>query len=585
MPRSVAFLAFALAVASAQADINYSVTPKPADARYAVTIDVPTKGTETVVQMPRWAPGAYVLSVPGKAVTDLTAADDQGNKLTVTQVDDSTWKVSNPKGKVHFAYTVPSPLSDETMHLSGPSAYLYVVDRKQEKCHLQLNTPSDWQVAVGLDNEKGSKTAFVAKTYDVLADNPITMGHFIEDHYVSAGKDHTIAMRGAPKSLVDRAHLIKAAKFVSDTETDFFGGAPYNHYVWHFSVFERLDGAGGLEHLSSTQISLSSGVGPGAVGVLGHEFFHLWNVKRIRSSVLGPFDYTKLPKTGALWWLEGVTDYYAHGLLNRYGWFDGTEMRDQIAKNATAQRSHPERFQVSPYDASYRVGDASNGRGNSNGYLVSYYDTGFLVGLCLDIEILSQTDGKKSLDEVEKSLWKMCRNDKPGFQEGEIRNQCIKAGGEAMGTYYDSIVMKPGELPLETQLAKIGLQIGKVSEPFSDLGFTTATAPGTPGIAVGTVSSATNWPGLKPGDTILSVNGKATDQPSGREAGAAFRTATQDLKSGDSVTLKVRQGQEEKTLSATVQAGKRDVMKVTDLPNVTPQQRKLQKIWMAKYRH
>lgn len=587
MRRYLVFPAFALASAIVHADITYTVTPKPTDGRFAVKIDVPTKGAETIVQMPRWAPGAYVLSTPGRAVGDLAATDDAGASLTVTKVDDSTWKVANGKGKIHFTYSVPAPFTDETMHLSGPATYLYVMGRKPEKCHLRLDIPTDWMVAVGLDTEGKTTNAFSAKTYDVLADNPITMGHFLVDHYISAGKDHTIAVRGASKSLVDRAHLLKAAKFVSDTETDFFGGAPYSHYVWHFSVFERPDGAGGLEHLSSTQISLASGVGPGAVGVLGHEFFHLWNVKRIRAKVLGPFDYTQLPKTGNLWWLEGVTDYYAHLLLNRYGWFDGGEMRDQIAKNASAQRSHPERFQVSPYDSSYRVGDAANGRGNSNGYLVSYYDTGFLCGLCLDIEILTRTNGKKSLDDVEHALWKMCKNDKPGFEEGEIRNQCVKFGGEALGPFYDTVVMKPGELPLETQLAKIGLQLQKSTETFTDLGLM-ASADFTTGAMIVRNPSSTLWPDLKAGDRIVAVNGEPTDQATAREATNAYRTATDKIKPGDTITLKIKRADlndtTDHTYTAKVGQSSRETLKVSDLPGASAEAKRLQGIWMEKHR-
>ena len=319
----------------------------------------------------------------------------------------------------------------------------------------------------------GNQALYKVATYDVLADNPVTWGDYTLDTYKSYGKTHYIAYRGIPKKDVDRAYVMKACKFISDMEGDFFGGGvPYDRYVWHFSVNDAPDGAGGLEHLSSTQISLASGVGPGAVSVLSHEFFHLWNVKRIRSKILGPFDYTTQPQTGALWWLEGVTDYYAHTLLGRYGWYGKNERSpDPISKlyadavqNLTAVRARQARLDVSPYESSYRVRDAANGRGNSQGYQVSYYDTGWLCGLVLDIEMLDQTSGKHSLDDVELALWEQCKDDNPGFEERDIRRHLVAFGGYSLGTFYDDVIMKPGELPVEKQLAKIGKELLTVDE-------------------------------------------------------------------------------------------------------------------------
>jgi predicted metalloprotease with PDZ domain len=578
MLRRFAIPALFAVAALGHADISYYVFPKPSENRLFVTIEIPTRGGETTVQMPRWSPGAYVLSTPAKNVQDIRAVDERSANLTVTPVDDSTWRIGAGTGAIRVSYSVPSAFSDDVMHYSGPSTYMYVVGRKEERCHLQLQIPADWHVAVGLDAE-GKANSYTANTYDVLADNPVTMGHYLEDRYRSAGREHIIAMRNPAKAKVDRAYLVKAAKFISDMQTDYFGGAPYHKYVWHFGVNDQADGAGGLEHLSSTQISLAAGVGPRAVGVMSHEFFHLWNVKRIRSKPLGPFDYQRLPQTGALWWLEGTTDYFAHLLLNRYGWFDGKEIREQIARNLGRQRSRSARLEISPYQASYRVGEAAGGRGNSDGYLVSYYDTGFLAGLCLDIEILSQTQGRRSLDDVEKGLWNLTKNDRPGFEEGEIRNQCVRVGGASLGGFYDRVVMQPGELPIEAQLAKIGLKLTKSSESVVDLGF---DAGGPGGVAtVRTVSAS--WPDLAVGDQILEINGSPLAQTAG-----AFRTATASLKTGDKVTLKVARTVDgtrtEKTVTGAVGSIARDTFQVEDDPAATAEAKRLYSVWLAKKR-
>jgi predicted metalloprotease with PDZ domain len=460
---SLAFGAFFATQAQlATADIFYKVAvhPDPDQSRLLIEMKVPTKAGPLVLQAPNWAPGAYIFSPSGTGVLDFKATDKDGKPLDVQHVERSnTWVVSSPGGDVIVTYARSTRIgTDSIAHYSGPSTYLYVVDRKTEKCHLDLVLPAlDWNIGIGLDPEGKSGHQFSAPTYDVLADTPVTVGKFLSETYMSHGKPHMIVLYGPAKEKTNREVLRQACQFVSDAEGNFFGEVPYKRYVWHFSVNERPDGAGGLEHLNGTEIGLSSGVGWLAQSVLAHEFFHLWNVKRIRSRVLGPFDYTQLPKTGALWWLEGVTDYYASVIPFKYGWWGTDRAYALLGRNIQDTNSNPGRFQISPYDSSYRVGEAANGRGNSNGLLVSYYNTGWLLGLLLDIEIREKSGGKHSLDDVELALWNECKNDQPGFPEDEIRKGCVRFGGDALGTFYDTYVMKPGDLPIDAELAKIGL--------------------------------------------------------------------------------------------------------------------------------
>jgi len=204
---------------------------------------------------------------------------------------------------------------------------------------------------------------------------------------------------------------------------------------------------------------MGTDINAGMAGLLAHEYLHLWNVKRTRSKVLGPFDYTQLPKTGALWWLEGVTDYLTQSLLRRYGRTTDVEFFADVARNLSGLERSEGYKMVSPYDCSYRIGEAADGMGNSHGFGMSYYECGFLLGLVFDIELMDQTQGKRSLDDVERALWKICKDGKPGFDEGEIRNQLVLAGGEAFGDLYDKLVMKPGVIPVSKTLAKIGLKL------------------------------------------------------------------------------------------------------------------------------
>lgn len=592
-----------LAVSSAvSAEITYKVDVLPDSNTLHVTMRIPKTDQGAKLQIPNWAPGAYVLRDTYKSVSNLKATDGKGKELKIeAQIDQlrkfytlptrqdvalndvCTWNVAPAKETI-VEYDIPSRLTLGAIHWSGPSVYMYELNRKDEKIKLQVRPPAGWPVYVGLDEIKPGTNDFKAPTYDVLADNPVTTGTgLLVDSYVSRGKTHTIVMRGAGKDKVDRANLIKACRFVTQMQTDFFGGsAPYSKYIWHFDVNEAADGAGGLEHLSSTQISLASGVGPRAVSVLSHEFFHLWNVKRIRSSVLGPFDYTKLPTTGALWWLEGVTDYYASTLLYRYGWTNEASYFSSINSNYQTVLRNSAFKTVGPHESSLRVAETSNGRGNSNGYLISYYNLGWLAGMCLDLEIRTRSNGKYSLDDVERALWAQCKNDQPGFAETDIRKWCVKFGGAGMGDAYDRIVMQP-DMPVAASLALAGLEIATTQEPYVDLGFSwSGGGQGITALVVTDVRGPASGK-LMPRDTILAINGVEIKGQGGRALGQAMAQATANAAAGTTMRVTIQRGDKVMEIEVTPVTANRDVVKVIRKADATPGQKAIAEAWLKQF--
>jgi len=581
-------LLFAAIAAISSAEITYRVTLDPAANSLRVRIEVSDTSKGISVQIPNWAPGSYRLVDNFRNVKNLTAKDGAGRDLRIEQVmapspkrygdgdnirtannEICTWNIA-PAASTVIEYDMASRLVDGAMHWSGPSTYMYVMGRINEPCRLHVSSPAKWPVYIGLDAVRGGTNEFTAPDYDVLADNPATVGEVLVDTYVSRGKPHYIVMRGTAKADVDREALIKVCKFVTDMQTDFFrGDAPYNHYVWHFNVNDSPDGAGGLEHLSSTQISLASGVGIGAISVISHEFFHLWNVKRIRSAVLGPFDYTKLPETGAIWWLEGVTDYYAHQLLYRYAWVDEPVFFADAASNITAIRRTPGLHEVSPYEASFRVSEAANGRGNSGGYKISYYPLGWVCGLLLDIELIERTQGRYRLDDIELALWDLCGDGRPGFAEDEIRKQLIRFGGSEMGKVYDDIIMTKGDKPIEAYLAKAGLRLTQLRVPTTDFGFT-APANATNGMVIQRLTRPSET--LKSGDRILKIGGE-TIAGSRRAQMVAFAKVREKAEPGVPIPITVKRGEETLELRFTPEFASRMETRVEKMAFITPQQR------------
>jgi len=549
-----AFLGCILACVSGPvcAQIQYTAEVVPSESKLKITMHFVAKTNLTELKLPNWSPGAYVLRDSYQSISDLKVTSDS-KQLEPEQLT-NTWKLKTAPGqKIQAQYSLPMTVTDDTVHWSGPTSYLYVANRKLENCRLKIIAPENWGIAVGLNEVSGDPTTFVAEDYDVLADNPMTVGKFLQDTYVFRGKPHIISLRNAAKSKVDRESLIKACKAITQMQSDFFGDLPYDKYVWHFAVNDAPDGAGGLEHLSSTQITLASGVGPRAQSVLSHEFFHLWNVKRIRSKVLGPFDYDVLPKTGALWWLEGVTDYYAHLLLVRYGWWPESMLYRDIESNLAAIQSNPARLEVSPHESSYRVGEANNGRGNSNGYRISYYTLGWLCGLALDLEIRSQTDGKASLDDVMRALYAITKNNKPGFEEDEIRKQCVRFGGPTLGGFYDQIILKPGELPLEKLMQKFGLESKTVEETVTDIGFRLAPVPNQGARFTGDLPKIT--PPIQENDIVVKMNGISLEGSGFQAINRSIQQASSSLKPGDSILLEIKR--DGKTMEVKLEAKSR----------------------------
>ncbi len=295
--------------------------------------------------------------------------------------------------------------------------------------------------------------------------------------------------------------------------------------------------------------------------------------------MLGPFDYLKLPKTGALWWLEGVTDYYASLLPYRYQEWKRDQFFDGIVRNMAAVRANPARLEISPYMASYRVDEANNGRGNSNGYKISYYNLGWLAGMCLDIEIRSKTGNQHSLDDVTRALYDLCKDNKPGFEEDEIRNQCVRFGGPDLGPFFDKVVMSPGELPIEEQLAKVGLLIQDSDQEYADLGFSAAPSREAKGMSILRIHGAAQGV-LQDGDVLTSINGKATNGDS-RSNAIAFSGEVAAAKAGTPISLEIIRDGNPMTVSVMPALATRKIHAIAEDPAASPQAVSLRAGWLA----
>jgi predicted metalloprotease with PDZ domain len=440
---------------------TYTVIPEPAEKALLVTLRL-NKGTATRFWMPAWAPGDYRIVNFGKYV-QVIRLERAGNPITFTrETDPNLWIASEPADTVVYRVTgTPGgPFSDnlritnQELFWNGPAVLGYFEGYQNETHLLRVRrVPENAHVECSLekvDDNNPNFFAFKAPHYDALVDAPFVMSSSLKvQEFHVRGKPHAIVAFNRAEGVNLQPYADLCAKIVEHTAR-IFGELPYARYLF---LIDFGGPGGGLEHADSSRVGIPPNLPPAfSASLLAHEYFHAFNVKRIRSKPLGPFDYQKPAVTGALWWLEGVTDYYADVILHRAGITSRREFLFTLAQALRSLERNPNRLRISADESSRRVWEAHN----SSGYGLSYYEKGKLIGLCLDLGIRAETRGSRSLDDVLRRLYEECKGDKPGFEENRIREICIEVGGENLGPLYDQCVLLPGELPARELLSRFG---------------------------------------------------------------------------------------------------------------------------------
>lgn len=299
---------------------------------------------------------------------------------------------------------------------------------------------------------------FAAADYDELIDCPIMCGDLERFDFRVRRKRYEVAIWG--KDGTDRQEFAERLGRICEHFDAMFGGVPFDRYVFLLQVGGF--GGGGLEHRNSTSISVGnlSGSRPDrksmADSVLAHEFFHLWNVKRLRPVALGPFDYTGPNRTTALWFAEGVTSYYGNKALAQTGLVDPEVWWSGLATAFSRLRSDAARKRMSIADVSWTVWD---GPYMARRGVVSYYLKGECLGFLLDVLIRDGSDNRHSLDELMRRLYARCERGGAGFAEDDVRELASELAGRRLDDFFDAYVYGTEDLPIEEVLPKAGMKL------------------------------------------------------------------------------------------------------------------------------
>ncbi len=460
--------------------IRYVVTPQMDASERHLDVDmsfyIMGKADSLTVQLPVWSPGDYHVQNHAQFVQNLQATASPGDALqeqpaTVTHTDANSWTIAlKPDSQsIHIRYSIPSTppgIFSENVKLlthfgfvNGPAAYLYVADHKDVPIFLDVKVPGGWSVTAPLPLKEANgvilPATFVAKDYDTLADSPLVFGDKLglkTQIFQQDGIDYKVVLFRNPDKFTAVPELLKVVKALVKSEGTIMGPPATGPYSFIFDV----DGpGGGLEHLNSFRIGYPSFVPPVRLAsMIAHEYFHHWNVKRIRPEVLGPFDYVNPPKSHNLWFAEGVTEYYAEIATHRAGLSSAQDLLRHFGQTIAYYNTVPARKTVSAEESSYRVWEA----GNSSGFGgMNYYLKGEIIGLLLDLKIRALTAGGRSLDDVMRLLYKRHNFPQAGYTEDELRTVVNEVAGQDISDFYNRLVRKTDELPTEEAISPFGL--------------------------------------------------------------------------------------------------------------------------------
>ncbi len=457
-----------------QVKVQYTISiPEPSSHQYSVEGKFISISSDTLVlKLPNWMPGYYQLMDYAKGIQQFNVKDNKGNSLKFIHPSENTWIIPNTKrSSVFVSYNVltnrqfvaNSYVDSSRAYIIPGNSFFYPINNLQQPVQVTVKKTDQWKdIATGLDPVKGSSNAFMAKDFDILYDSPILIGNLEElESFRVQGISHRFI--GYKPGNFDKVKFMSDLKKIVETASSLIGDIPYDHYTF----IAIGPGRGGIEHLNNTTISFdgNSLSDPSAynrmMNFIAHEYFHHYNVKRIRPLELGPFDYDKGNRTNLLWVSEGLSVYYKYLVVKRAGLMSEDDLLKVLSANITSLENNPGKNFQSLQQASYNTwSDGPFGtQGRNPKKAISYYDKGPVVGLLLDLEIRHATKNKHSLDDVMRLLyWRFYKEKQRGFTEAEFQQACEEVAQKPLMDFFEYIYTTK-DLDYNTNLDYAGLEL------------------------------------------------------------------------------------------------------------------------------
>jgi predicted metalloprotease with PDZ domain len=569
--------------------ISFNVSMEnPNNHYYHVTMDYTGATTSSLnFKLPSWTPGYYLILDYAKNIISFNAAGDNGKPLKWHKTAKNVWQVeTGGSGEIRINYdvyafrvSVGEPFLDDGRAFIAPAGvFMYVEGKLNLPCTLTVNPYYNFKtISTGLDPVEGKTDTFYAPDFDILYDSPFLIGNQELLTFNVDGIKHTMAIESPGP--FDREKIISDHKKMVEAAVSFIGEIPYRHYT--FLIMNR--GMGGLEHLNSMAVFTNTGTFGQERGYerwlsfVAHEFFHLYNVKRIRPVELGPFDYDKENYTTMLWVSEGFTVYYEYLVLNRAGLMSRENVFKELSSVIRSYENVPGHLFQSAAESSFDTWiQFFNRSENASNTTISYYDKGCTLGLLLDLKIRYESKNQKSLEDVMRYLYHVYYKEKKrGFTEKEFREACELAAGRPLDEIFEVYVPTTREVNYQKYLDYSGLKID--TEPFEATGAWLGISTRTEGNNLVIARSEWNSPAYKAGlsaqDIINEINGE-------KASPELLNKITDNGTPGDKVSVTVTHRGITNTVGVVLEKKIIKTFEIRLKPDITPDQKAILEKWL-----
>ncbi len=622
--RTLALLFLCLALQGAAAGQQYqplrSITYRLAMSRpvshlfeVAIEVELPPGDLPKTVdfQMPKWSPGRYAVFDFAKNVQEVQAlggicprsAQCKMPAFPVAKVDDQTWRVSTMNThSLTIRYKVFgndlsgtfSQLNAQHANYNGHSIFMYVVNHKPDPVKLEIEPPAGWRIVNGR-TETTNQRQWNFANWDIMADTPTEIGpDWTIDEFQVEGKRYQVVVHSLGDEGGKRPALVKDIEKIVRAEVAMWGQPDFESYTFllHFAADDHS--GDGMEHLTSTQIIEpgalgESGIYMSTLGTVAHEFFHVWNVKRLRPVELGPWDFTRPLHTRSLWIAEGLTNYFGHLMMRRAGIWDTPRFLSRESQTISGIENAPGTALMSAEAASQAapfLDDAPHAqKTNLPNTAISYYPKGELVGLVLDLIIRGKTNGKASLADVLKRMYERFYLSSPnatyylrgrGYTPEDFQQVATEVAGYDLADFFARHVRETETLPYDEAFGYVGLRLVR----------TVAREPYNAGISLDwadmeslTIGSVRNYSpaedaGLEEGDEILSLGSKNVKKENWLMSLARY-------KQGERVPITVKRDRRTIRTTLTLGAPERFDYRIEERTDATAEQKILREAWLS----
>lgn len=467
--------------------VRYTLCPRAPEAHLfevVLTVFKPAKNGQ-IFSLPAWIPGSYMIREFSRHIVEIRA-ESAGKAVQLVQLTKNSWQAAPVKGVLVLRYKVyafdlsvrGAYLDAERGFYNGSSVFLAVDGYENEACAVEILPPegkayADWKVATSLPARGADKKTgfggYQAASYDELIDHPVELGAFERVSFKACGVPHEFVVSGRFRA--DLKRLARDTKKICEYQIKLFGEpAPFERYV--FMLFVGKDIYGGLEHRASTALVANRDdlpqqgveeIGDGylkLLGLISHEYFHSWNVKRMKPAAFTPYDLNQEGYTRLLWAFEGITSYYDDLSLVRCGLIDEKRYLGLLAETISGVERGAGRLKQTLEQSSFEAWTKYYRQDeNSPNSIVSYYTKGALAALALDLTIRRDSQGRQSLDDVMRALWRKWLDDGKGLAEDEWEKQAQAVTGLDLKAFFDQALRGVEPLPLAQLLATQGVEL------------------------------------------------------------------------------------------------------------------------------